>query len=251
MHIMNKFLTCWLLLSLVLLAACSSKTATPPVQNAAAYFQEGEEFFEKGQYKDAITSWEKVRESYFSPELNTLAELKIADAHFLAEEYVEAAVAYEAFLKKHPNHSRTADVLYQIGLAYTFQILGIDQDQTATTYARNAFQTMQERFPEDSRKLEVQLYIDRCNNLLASSELNIGYFYLRTKVYQASINRIESLLKKYPDYYERDKAYYYLGQAYLLNGEKEKADLAFNTLFNDHAGSEFIADAQKFMKKNN
>ena len=247
---MYKSLTCCFLLSLVLLAACASKPTVPPVKNAGVYFQEGEELFEKGLYRDAIASWEKVRDSYFSPELNTLAELKIAEAHFLGEEYIEAAVAYEAFLKNHPDHPRVRDVLYQLGLAYTYQILSYDQDQTATAYALNAFKTLKERFPEDRRKEEVQIYIDRCLNQLAASELNIGVFYLRTKSYAASVNRIEGLLKKYPNYYERDKAYYYLGQAYLLGGEKEKAVVAFNTLFNDYIGSEFILDAQRFIEKN-
>ena len=204
----------------------------------------------KGLYDDAIASWQKVRDSYYSPELNSLAELKIAEAHFLAEEYIEAAVAYEAFLKNHPDSPRVPDVLYQLGLSYSYQILASDQDQTSTVYALNAFTTLKDRFPQDRRKEEVQIYIDRCLNQLAASELNVGQFYLRTKAYSASVKRIEGLLKKYPNFYERDKAYYYLGQAYLLNGEKEKAIVAFNTLFNDYVGSEYILDAQKFIEKN-
>ena len=247
---MHKLLTCSFILILLLVAACAPTTVVPPAKNAGVYFQEGEEFFEKGLYRDAIASWEKVRDSYFSPELNTLAELKIAEAHFLSEEYIEAAVAYEAFLTNHPGHPRVADVLYQLGLSYTYQILSSDQDQTSTAYALNAFKTLQERFPEDRRKEEVQIYIDRCLNQLAASELNVGNFYLRTKSYSASVNRIEGLLKKYPNYYERDKAYYYLGKAYLLGGEKEKAVVAFNTLFNDYIGSEFILDAQRFIEEN-
>ncbi len=247
---MHRSATCFFLLSLLLLAACAPSTVVPPAKNAGVYFQEGEGFFEKGLYSDAIASWEKVRDSYFSPELNTLAELKIAEAHFLGEEFIEAAVAYEAFLTNHPDHPRVADVLYQLGLSYTFQILAADQDQTSTAYALNAFKTLQNRFPEDRRKEEVQIYIDRCLNQLAASELNIGSYYLRTESYSASINRVEGLLKKYPNYYERDKAYYTLGQAYLLGGEKEKAIVAFNTLFDDYVGSEFILDAQRFIEEN-
>lgn len=247
---MRKSLTCIFLLSLVLLSACSSSTVVPPQKSAGAYFQEGEEFFEKGQYRDAIASWEKVRDSYFSPELNTLAELKIAEAHFLNEEYIESAVAYEAFQTNHPNSPRIPDVLYQLGLSYMYQILSDDQDQTATAYSLKAFQTLKERFPRDRRREEVQLYIDRCLNQLAVSELNIGVFYLRTEYYAASINRIEGLLKKYPNFYQRDKAYYHLGMAYLLSGEREKAIVAFNTLFNDYTGSEYIPAAQEFMEDN-
>jgi outer membrane protein assembly factor BamD len=247
---MHKPTTYLLLLTLLVLTACSASTVVPPEKSAGAYFQEGEEFFAKGLYEDAIASWEKVRDSYYSPELNSLAELKIAEAHFLAADYIEAAVAYDAFLKNYPDNARVPDVLYQLGRAYSYQILAADQDQTSTVYALNAFTTLKDRFPQDRRMEQVQIYIDRCLNQLAASELNIGQFYLRTKAYAASVNRLEGLLKKYPNYYERDKAYYYLGQAYLLNGEKDKAIVAFNTLFNDYVGSEFIPDAQKFIEKN-
>lgn len=247
---MRKSVICILLSSLFLLAACASNTVVPPAKNAGVYFQEGEEFFEKGLYTDAIASWEKVRDSYYSPELNTLAELKIAEAHFLAEDYLEAGVAYEEFLKNHPDHPRVADVLYQLGLSYVYQMLNVDQDQSATVYALNAFRTLKERFPQDPRMEEVQIYIDRCLNQLASSEVEIGEFYLRTKSYSAAINRLEGVLKKYPNYYQRDKAYYLLGQAYLMSGEKEEAVASFNTLFDDYVGSEYILDAQRFIEKN-
>lgn len=247
---MHRLFIFFILITIVLLSACSPKTVVPPAKNAGVYFQEGEDFFERGLYQDAIASWEKVRDSYYSPEMNTLAELKIAEAHYLAEEYIEAAVAYEAFLQNHPDHPRVADVLYKLGLSYMNQVLKPDQDQSPTTYALNAFTTLKEKFPEDRRNEETQIYIDRCLNLLAASELNVGYYYLRTDEYAASINRIEGLLKKYPNYYERDKAYFYLGQAYLHNGEKEKAVETFNKLFNDHVGSEYILDAQRFIEEN-
>jgi outer membrane protein assembly factor BamD len=247
---MYKSVTSAFLLSLFLLAACTPSTVVPPAKNAAVYFQEGEDFYEKGLYRDAIASWEKVRDSYFSPELNTLAELKIAEAYFLSEEYIEAAVSYEEFLKNHPDHPRVPDVLYQLGLCYTYQMLGPDQDQSSTIYALNAFRTLKERFPEDRRMEEVQIYIDRCLNQLASNEVNIGQFYLKTKHFAASISRLAGVIEKYPNYYERDKAYYYLGQAYLMNGDMEESVASFNTLFDDYVGSEFILDAQRFIEKN-
>jgi outer membrane protein assembly factor BamD len=238
------------LLTLLMLTACSSKPAVSPTKDASTYFQEGEELFAKGLYNDAIVAWEKVRDSYYSPQLNALADLKIAEAHFLAEEYVEAAVAYDAFLKNYPDSLRIPDVLYQLGLSYSKQILASDQDQTSTIYALNAFKTMKERFPQDRRMAQVENYIDRCLNQLAASELNIGRFYLRTKAYSASVKRLESLLKSYPNFYRLDEAYYYLGQAYLLNGEKDKAMIAFDTLINNYVGSEYLSDAREFIEKN-
>ena len=226
--------------------ACPSKVV-PPAKQAAFYFQEGEEFFEKGLYKDAIASWEKVRDSYYSPELNTLAELKIAEAHFLGEEYIEAAVAYEAFLHNHPDHPRVPDVLYQVGLAYTYQMMARDQDQTPTPYALNAFRTLKERYPEDRRSEEVEIYIDRCLNQLAAREL-IGRLLPAKGKNTAAIDRMEGIFKTYPNYYDRDQVYFYLGQAYLKNG-KRKAVEAFNSLFKEFPNSEYIFGAQEIHRR--
>jgi outer membrane protein assembly factor BamD len=192
----------------------------------------------------------KVKDSYYTPELNILAELKIAEAYFLDEQYIEAAVAYEAFLVSHPNNARVPDVLYQLGLSYSYQMLGFDQDQTATINALKAFTTLKERFPQDRRSEVLQTYIENCRNQLAASDLNIGQFYLVTKDYSAAINRIEGLLMKYPNFYNRDKAYFYLGQAYMMVGDNEKADMAFNTLFNDYSNSDYIPDARDFIETN-
>ena len=247
---MHKTIILLLVLALFLIPACSSKKAEPVEKNAAFYFQEGEGFYEKGLYKDAIASWEKVRDSYYSPELNTLAELKIAEARFLGEEYIEASVAFEAFLESHPDHPRVPDVLYQLGLSYMYQMLAPDQDQTSTVHALNAFQKLEERYPRDRRSEEVQIYIERCLNMLAARDLLVANYYLRTGYYSASINRIEGLLAKYPNFYQSDKAYYILGQAYSFIGENEKSLTAFNTLFDNYVGSEYIADAQEFIEEN-
>jgi outer membrane protein assembly factor BamD len=247
---MNRQIIGFSLFALLVLAACAPKTVVPSAKQAGVYFQEGEEFFEKGRYQDAIASWEKVRDSYYSPELNLLAELKIAEAYYLSEQYVEAAVAYEEFLNNHPDSPYIPDVLYKLGLSYLDQMLDYDQDQTATVHALSAFRTFKKRFPEDRRIEEVQINIDRCLNQLASNEFYIGHFYLKNESYQAAITRFEGIFKRYPNYYDRDKAYYYLGQAYMMNGEKDKSTETFNKLFVQFPGSEYIISAQKFVEKN-
>jgi len=247
---MRNLLFSTTLASLLLIAACSPQTVVPPAKQASVYFQEGEAFFEQGLYPDAIASWEKVRDSYYSPELNILAEMKIAEAHFLAAQYIEAAAAYEAFLKSHPEHAKVPDVLFQLGLCYINLMADKDQDQNPTRQALAAFETLQQRFPQDRRREETQIYIDRCLNQLAANEVVVGEYYLKTKQYQAAINRLEGVFKRYPNYYDRAEAYYLLGQAYMLAGDKVKASEAFNALFNQFPHSEYILAAQKFIDKN-
>jgi outer membrane protein assembly factor BamD len=233
---------------LFLATACSSTKVTQP-KTADYYLQEGERYFDNGQYEQAIASWEKVREAFYSPELNMLAELKIAEAHFLAKDYVEAAAAYEDFLKQHPDHERTPQVLFQLGMSYYNQILSADRDQTATRNALVTFESLVKRFPADPKKPETQVLIARCRDRLAEHELQVGHFYLRTGAYQAAINRLQGVFSLYPDYSHRDRVYFYLGQAYLKIGERQQAAAAFNTLFNEFPQSEYIKEAQNIAGK--
>ncbi|WP_303721013.1 outer membrane protein assembly factor BamD [Malonomonas rubra] len=240
----NRFL--FILLLSLFLAACSSQKIVPR-NSAEQYFQEGEKFFDSKLYEEAIASWEKVRDSYYSPELNMLAELKIAEAYYRSERYEEAATAYGDFLKRHPNDSRVKDVLYRLGLSHYQQILSADRDQTSTRNALQVFEELLHRFPSYSQAEEAGHLIQRCRNRLAEAEVYVGHFYLKRGQYQAAINRLEKALADYPNYYHLDEAYFLLGKAYLQASEKEKAKDTFNQLFEQFPGSEYLIDAQKIL----
>lgn len=239
----NRFL--FIFIFTLLLAACGQKVV--PRDSAEKYFQEGESFFESNLYEDAIASWEKVRDTYYSPELNMLAELKIAEAYYQSERYEEAVIAYTDFLKQHPNDNRIDDVLYRLGLSHYQQILSADRDQTSSRNAERIFEDLIRRFPDYPQAEEAGYLIQRCRNRLAEHEVYIGHYYLKQDHYQAAINRLELALKNYPNYYYRDEAYYYLGQAYLKTGEKDKAKTTFNLLFEQFPGSEYLIEAQKVL----
>ena len=236
------------ILLLLLLSACSSQKVVPK-NSAEQYFQQGERFYESKLYNDAIASWEKVRVTYYSPELNMLAELKIAEAYYRAERYQEASTAYADFLRQHPNDERSSLVMYRLGLSYYQQMMSADRDPTNTENALATFQEFLKRYPEDPNAEEVGYLVQRCLNRLAEHEVYVGRFYLRTKRYPAAIKRLERGLEKYPNYYYRDEAYLYLGQAYLKIGEKERAKESFNKLFEQFPGSEYLIEAQKILAK--
>jgi outer membrane protein assembly factor BamD len=246
---MRQILFAAALISL-LLAACAKAPTVPTAVQASVHFQEGERLFEKGLYPDAIAAWEKVRESFYSPELNTLVDLKIAEAYFLDGKYIEATAAYETFLKSNPDHPRSADVLFQLGLCYQRQMLKADQDQTMTLQALAAFETLLQRYPLDPRQEEARSYIAACLTQLAAHEMVVGEFYLKTGRYQAAINRFEGVFRRYPAYPDGAEVYYHLGRSYLLNGDPARSDEAFGLLYQRFPHSKYVAAAEKFIKKN-
>lgn len=242
-----KSTLCCAILTL-LLAACG-ETIVPPPRTADFYLSEGDSLIADERYDDAIATLQKVRDNYYSPELNAQADLKIADTQYLAEQYAEAATSYEAFLKQYPTHEKSDHVLYQLGYAYFKQMLSPDRDQTATINALSSFGTFLSRFPGDPRKDEIKDLMARCRQQLAAHELGVGTFYVRTEYYTAAISRLTPLPNDYPEFAGKDEVYYQLGRAWLGMEDKQKAADAFNRLFKEFPESKYVLKAQKLLER--
>jgi len=232
----------------LLLAACA-ETVVPTPKSGQHYLQEGDEFFEKENYSDAIASWEKVRDTFQSADLTATADYRIAEAHYLNRDYLEAATAFESFIKQHPDHPRNIDALYYLGIAYFEQVLSADRDQTATQNARLALRNFISRYPEDKRAAKAREVIASCTQRLAEHELYVGRFYLRTDHYAAAVKRLSPIPAAYPDFPELDRVYLYLGQAHLRAGQRTEAVEVFNTLYAKFPDSKAVVKARKTLAK--
>jgi outer membrane protein assembly factor BamD len=253
---MSKHTFSYPLLSLILLlfiSACASKAKAPPQavvsQSAESYFQAGEEFYAVKKYPEAIAQWKKVKESSYTPELTSLAELKIADALYEDEKYIEAAADYENFRKIHPNHESDAYALYRLALCNFQQIGTIDVDQTPLKNAIVYYETFLRQYPTSPYAVKVRDDLDVCRVKQVQYEIYVGRFYFRTEKYQAAIKRLEATLAKTPKSPVNDEALFYLAEAYTLYGNMIKGKEAFDRFAREYPNSRFTAEANKFKKK--
>lgn len=229
-----------------LIQGCSTPQINKP---ADILYKEGEQFYQDGKYEDAIAQWKKVKETYQSPELSTKAELNIADAYFLNTDYIEAAAAYEDFRKLHPKHPEADFALYRQGLSYFSQVHSIDTDQTPLKNAQQTFASYLTLYPAGTHLAEAEEKNKECRDKQLEYELYVGKFYLRTDAYKAAIGRFEESLKMFSDSARRDEVLYYLGRAYLEDGQKTKGREVFSRLSSEFPGSAYIKDANSAMDK--
>lgn len=232
-------------LALLLLQGC----ATPQVNNRPTdvLYREGEEFYQNGNYEDAIAQWKKVRESYQSPELSTRAELGIADAHFLNKDYIEAAAAYEDFRKLHPRHEKAEYALYRQAMSHYHQVNRIDTDQTPVKNALTVFESYIAQYPSGEFIQQVQEKVRECHDKQLQYEIYVGRFYLKSERFPAAVGRFEEALRMFPDLARRDEVLYCLGWAYLAAGQKTKGREAYARLFREFPASPYVDDANKVM----
>lgn len=234
------------ILASIFLQGCSTPQVNKPPD---ALFRDGEQFFQGGNYEDAIAQWKKVKESYQSPELTTRAEISIADAYFLNKDYIEASAAYEDFRKLHPVHERAGYALFRQGLSNYNQINSIDTDQTPVKNALSVFESYIKLYPAGEFVADVTEKIRDCRGKLLQYEIYVGRFYLKTEKFPAAIARFEEALKTFSDLPRHDELLYSLGVAYLGDGQKSKGREVFGRLFREFPGSPYINDANKAMDK--
>jgi len=171
---------------------------------------EGMDQFNKGNYKDAIESFEKLRDWYPFSKFVILAELKIADSQYHLKEYDLAVEVYEEFENLHPRNEAIPYVIFQTGRCYFEQIDTIDRDQTPAKKALEIFTRLKKQFPEDLYAYRAEEHIKECVKSLAGHEFYVGKFYFKSKHYKAALSRFKSVLTNYPDVGIHQQALHYM-----------------------------------------
>ncbi len=166
--------------------------------------------YESADYRNAIESFEKLKDWYPYSKYAILAELKIADARYRLEEYDEAIAAYEAFESLHPRNEAIPYVIYQIGTCYFEQIDTVDRDQSVAEKAMEVYARLVKQFPDDPYAAKARENIKACQKSLSGHEFYVGMFYFKNKNYRPALTRFKSVLANYPDVGIHQKAIQYI-----------------------------------------
>lgn len=233
------------LLGFVLLGGCAN---IPIDSQPAAVYKEGESLYESKHYDDAIAQYKKVRDAYASTELSSSAELRIADAYFESERYIEASSAYNDFRKLHPVHPKAAYALYRMGLANYNQITGIDRDQTPQKNTVIYLEDFLLKYPKTEYAADVRAKLELVKIQQLQYEQYVARFYYRSEKYTAAIKRLEDALVIFPKNALHDETWFLLGASQLKSGNQEKARESFNRLSTDFPDSSFIMEASKILE---
>lgn len=214
---------------------------------AETNYQEGEKLYARKKYEKAADTWRKVKESNTSPLLKTVVELRIADALFQDENYIEAAAEYENFRKLHPKHPKAPYALYMLGVSNFNQVEKIDVDQTPIKNAVTVFESFLQEYSNTEMAKKAREKLAECKSKQAAHEIYVGRFYYRTDKYGAAIGRFTEAIEKYPGTAVNDEALYLLGDSYLRTGEKGKGRETMARLVKEYPTSRFAEKAKKYL----
>jgi len=181
-----------------------------------------------GNYRRAITYYERLSSRYPYGRYAQQAQLDLAYAYFKDREPASAIATCDRFLKLYPNHPNADYAYFLKGLISFNEDLGIaakvtDQDMTDRDpqAMRESFYALQElvtRYPESRYTPDALRRMQYLVNALASSEVKVADYYLRRKAYVAAVNRAQFAIDNYPQAPALERALQILADAYRAMG---------------------------------
>ena len=162
------------------------------------------------------------------------AKLMLGDSFFFqpSPSFPEAEVEYGSFLNYFPRHELRDYAIYHRALCHFSSIESAERDQAETRKALEGFQQLLTESPGSPYARETRAKILQCWRRIAEHELVVAVFYVNTYYYIGAERRLKGLLEAYPDYLDRERAYYYLGEAMRLRLLSEEELTQFSK---DHA----------------
>lgn len=234
---MNRFLR--LSLTLSLLAGAGLGCRKPKVvdmvhgQTAPELLAKGESLLRKGKWEQGRTQLRLIEEYLPSTPEFPKAKLLLADSYFFGStnNYPEAQLEYQSFLNYFPRSEKRDYALYHIALCHYASIESADRDQAETKKALETFQQLLKESPGSTYADQAKSKVTQCWRRIAEHELLVGIYYVNAYNYPASESRLKGLLQTYPEYVDRERAYFFLGEALRKKFVSQEVLTQFNKEF--------------------
>lgn len=250
-------------LALLLVALCVAAPACGGKSGAGAveYSVSAQKNYEKGlkqlDNKDWIAAAKYfgfIKSRFPYSKYAVLAELRLADAEFGAEQYLEAIDSYRLFTKFHPTHEMVANgyVTFRIGEAYYKQLPGdfwmfppsFEKDQSATEDAANELKTFLDKYPDSPYRDKAKEILVKVGKRLADHEWYVARYYWDRDRPMGTVIRLRRLLDRYRGVGYDEEALWLLGRAYVAVSMPDRARGAWTELVEKFPKGERAGDAR-------
>ncbi len=193
----------------------SKKVPTQAGISAAQLLTEGEALLKRGKWAEGRQRLRVLEENLPGTPEYPAAKLLLADSFFFqgSSSYPEAAVEFQSFLNYFPKHDRRDYALYHLALCHYASIESAERDQANTHKAIESFELLLREASGSPYVPEVRNKLVQCWRRIAEHEVLVGVFYVNTYHYEGAERRLKAALETYPDYLDRERTYYYLGEA--------------------------------------
>ena len=235
-------------LAVLLLAGCVADKAPSdlPVENL---YNNAFDDLQKTKYKKAAEEFEQVEIEHPYSQWAVKAKLMGAYAYYKNEDYDDAVLALDRFIKYHPGNKDVAYAYYLKGMCYYNQISSADKDQADTEKAEEAFNRLILLFPNSEYAADARKKVNLTEDYKAGQEMIIGRYYLNNGNYLSALNRFNVVLENYQTTVQIEEALYRQVEIYGILGLNKYAAGYYKILHNNYPDGMWTAKAAKVMDK--
>jgi len=239
------------------MTACGGKSGTASVDysvSAQKNYDKGMKELDNKDWIAASKYFGFIKSRFPYSKYAVLAELRLADAEFGAEQYLEAIDSYRLFLKFHPTHEQVANgyATFKIGEAYYKQLGGdfwlfppsFEKDQSSTEDSANELKSFLDKYPDSPFRDKAKEMLVHIGKRLADHEWYVARYYWDRGKPMGTVLRLRRLLERYRGVGYDEEALWLLGRAYVAVDMTDRAKLAWTELVNKYPKGDRASDAR-------
>jgi outer membrane protein assembly factor BamD len=241
-------------------AACGGKSGATSVEysvSAQKNYDKGLDRLKDEDWVAAAKYFSFIKSRFPYSKYAVLAELRIADAEFGAEQYVEAIDSYKLFIKFHPTHEMVSNgyASFRIGEAYYKMLPGSfwlvppahEKDQSSTEDAETELRRFLVKYPDSPYRKRAKEIVDKVSRRLAAHEWYVANYYWGRDKPMGTVLRLRRLLDNYRGVGYDEDALWLLGKAYASVDMPDRARASWQELTDKYPKHHRAADARQAM----
>ncbi len=238
------------------LGACAKKA--PAVKYDSQAEQEyvaGVTALDDRDFPDAQKILERVRTKYPYSKYGALAELRLADLRYEQGKFIEAADAYQGFVKIHPSSPQVDYAAYRAAMSrwadaptefFLFPPV-YERDLAQIGKAADGLASFVEKFPDSRYAPDAREKLAKARDILADRDWYAFEFYKKREKWQGAAFRLERLMKEFPGSAREPEALWQLADLYVKLSERFKAQKTLQALIVKYPSSAQRGNAEKLL----
>jgi len=250
----------WLVTPLFFLpVACAATSERPETaaeyrENSKRAYDEAMEDYFDHDWERLVPQMEEVERRYANSRWGRLAALRIADAEFEQQKYLEASTSYKSFTHAHRNDPEVAYARFRAAKSL-FLSTGDsallppleERDLAQVRDANNAILAHLADFPTSKWLPELRYMLEVTGGVLARHELYVARFHLTDDHFEAAAARVKFALSTQKGAGLEPEAYVLLAEIYLKMKKPEEARSLLHKVIAEFPESAFVIPAQHFL----
>ena len=212
------------LCALVVLAGCNgSGVPVTQEQPLADIYEEAYAEFNKEHYDVAAEKFSLAETQYPTSPWAADALIMAAYSNYMNEDFANALLVADRFMRFHPGHPDVPYVLYLRGMCYYRQVSDVRREPGMSVYALQQFQQLVERFPKSEYAKNAKNKIVILKNYIAGKIMYSARNDMAVQNWPSAITRFQSIITDAQESVMTAEALFRLTECYTAIGLPEQA----------------------------